>query len=63
MISGHYVFVLSGFLKIPFDFLSFRLIILNIFLNINHQKIVFPFLVPLTNINLRNKVINCRSFM
>ena len=35
MISDHYVFVLSGFLEISFDFLSFRLIILNIFLNIN----------------------------
>ena len=34
MISRHYVFVLNGFLKISFDFLSFQLNILNIFLNI-----------------------------
>ena len=28
-----------------------------------HQKKVFPYLVPLTNINLRNKVIKCQLFM
>ena len=28
-----------------------------------NKKIAFPFLVPLTNMNLRNKVKKCQSFI